>query len=159
MISRLGETFSPERDSSSLKHTQLLAWTRFRAQNTQVTSRSRLGKCLSPEREASRSTLTPGRLGEKREPTHRHETLQLSLRRDGLAWEKIAEVLLWSHAKTAKTMPTHNTNNTKQVIFTSTSYEQCIIPFWFTKTKGLTLNKQYSTVLADIRPILNRLGV
>ncbi|QCE00759.1 hypothetical protein DEO72_LG7g2049 [Vigna unguiculata] len=42
--SRLGEAVSPERDPGSLKPTKLLAWTRFRAQNTQVTSRPRLGE-------------------------------------------------------------------------------------------------------------------
>jgi len=96
---------SPERDPGSLKPTQLLTWTRFRAQNTQVTSRPRLGECLSLERETSHSTLTPGRLGEKCEPTPKHKILQLLLRRDGLAWAKIAEVLLCLHTKTTKPCP------------------------------------------------------
>ncbi|QCD99473.1 hypothetical protein DEO72_LG7g755 [Vigna unguiculata] len=68
MISRLSETFSPERDPGSLKPTQLLTWTRFRAQNTQVTLRPRLGECLSPERETKSLNPVLGRLGEKREP-------------------------------------------------------------------------------------------
>jgi len=62
------------------QHTKLLAWTRIRAQNPHVTSRSHLGERLSPKREAIRSTPIPGRLGEKGEPIPQHETLQLSPR-------------------------------------------------------------------------------
>ena len=66
--SRLGGLFSPERDLGSLKHTQLLAWMRIRAQHAQFSSRPRLGEPSSPERENLSLNTNTGHLSEKHEP-------------------------------------------------------------------------------------------
>jgi len=67
---------------------------RSHAQHAQASSRPRLGEPLSPKREYWSLNPNTSRLGERRETKLKNETLQLSLRRDGLAWAKIAEVLL-----------------------------------------------------------------
>jgi len=50
LISRLGETFSPERDPSSLKPPNSLAWAENRAQSYLNSLPSRLGEPPSPKR-------------------------------------------------------------------------------------------------------------
>ncbi|QCD96341.1 hypothetical protein DEO72_LG6g1043 [Vigna unguiculata] len=44
------------------------AWARYRAQNSQVSSRPGLGECLSPKRETMLLNPFTGRLGENHEP-------------------------------------------------------------------------------------------
>ena len=99
---RPSESISPKREYQSLNTSKPLAWMRSHAQHAQASSRPRLGEPLSPKREYWSLNPNTSRLGERRETKLKNETLQLSLRRDGLAWAKIAEVLLWSHTKIAK---------------------------------------------------------
>jgi len=95
--------FSPKREYQSLNTSKPLAWTRSRAQHAQDSSRPRLGKPLSPKREYWSLNPDTSRLGEKHEPQPKNETLQLSLRRDGLVWAKLAEFRLCSRTQFTKT--------------------------------------------------------
>ncbi|QCE14839.1 hypothetical protein DEO72_LG11g1845 [Vigna unguiculata] len=61
--------------------------------SAQVSSRPRLGKPFSPERENLSLNTDTGRPSEKLEPKTLNEILQLSLRRERLAWAKLAESL------------------------------------------------------------------
>ncbi|QCD90044.1 hypothetical protein DEO72_LG4g996 [Vigna unguiculata] len=64
----LRRAFSPKRAYLSLRTPKPLAWARCPTQNSQVSSRPRLGECLSPERETKSLNPFPGRLGETHEP-------------------------------------------------------------------------------------------
>jgi len=53
---------------SIAQNSKPLAWARYRAQNSQVSLRPRLGECLSPERETKSLNPVQSRLGEIRVP-------------------------------------------------------------------------------------------
>jgi len=103
--------------------------------SAQVSSRPRLGKPFSPERENLSLNTDTGRPSEKLEPKTLNEILQLSLRRERLAWAKLAEVRLCSRTQCTKVIPKFSLIIPIQSISTIKPFDHALYPFKLPKVE------------------------